>query len=274
MNELQNFNFEGSEVRTVLINDEPYFVGKDIADVLGYENTSKAIRDHVDGEDKMGVQNGTPSITDSLGRNQKPTWINESGVYSLIWDASRQSKNKEIKQKASQFKHWVTNEVLPSIRKHGAYMTDEKIEEALLDPDTIINLAIQLKNERESRLIAEQQVKEFQPKVSYYDKVLSNDALMTISLIAKDYGMSGVSMNKLLHKLGVQYRQGGTWLLYAKYQRTGWTHSETKMVPRKDGTEKAVLNTKWTQKGRLGLYALLKDNGYLPLIEMEDDPVA
>ena len=271
MNELQNFNFEGNKVRTVLINDEPYFVGKDVADVLGYENTSKAIRDHVDFEDKMGVQNGTPSITDSLGRNQKPTWINESGVYSLIWDASRQSKNKEIKQKASQFKRWVTNEVLPSIRKHGAYMTDEKIEEALLNPDTIISLATQLKNEREGRLIAEQQVKEFQPKVSYYDKVLSNDALMTISLIAKDYGMSGAGMNKLLHELGVQYRQGSTWLLYAKYQRTGWTHSETKIVPRKDGTEKAVLNTKWTQKGRLGLYALLKVNGYLPLIEMEDE---
>ncbi|KAF0336855.1 phage antirepressor [Pediococcus acidilactici] len=273
MNGLQNFNFEGNEVRTVLINDEPYFVGKDVADVLGYENTSKAIRDHVDEEDKMGVQNGTPSITDSLGRNQKPNWINESGVYSLIWDASRQSKNKEIKQKASQFKRWVTNEVLPSIRKHGAYMTDEKIEEALLNPDTIISLATKLKAEREGRLIAEQQVKEFQPKVSYYDKVLSNDALMTISLIAKDYGMSGAGMNKLLHKLGVQYRQGGTWLLYAKYQRTGWTHSETKMVPRKDGTEKAVLNTKWTQKGRLGLYELLKDNGYLPLIEQEDETV-
>jgi phage antirepressor YoqD-like protein len=77
----------------------------------------------------------------------------------------------------------------------------------------------------------------------------------------------------LLHELGVQYRQGGTWLLYAKYQRTGWTHSETKMVPRKDGTEKAVLNAKWTQKGRLGLYELLKDNGYLPLIEQEDEKV-
>ncbi|AHA04699.1 phage antirepressor [Pediococcus pentosaceus] len=260
MNELQNFNFEGNEVRTVLINDEPYFVGKDIADVLGYSNTSKAIRDHVDKEDKL-----TERIVIS-GQNREVIAINESGMYSLVLSSKLPN--------AKKFKRWVTNEVLPSIRKHGAYMTDEKIEEALLNPDTIISLATQLKNEREGRLIAEQQVKEFQPKVSYYDKVLSNDALMTISLIAKDYGMSGAGMNKLLHELGVQYRQGGTWLLYAKYQRTGWTHSETKMVPRKDGTEKAVLNTKWTQKGRLGLYELLKDNGYLPLIEMEDDPVA
>ena len=258
MNELQNFNFEGNEVRTVLINDEPYFVGKDIADILGYSNTSKAIRDHVDEEDKL-----TERIVLS-GQNREAITINESGMYSLVLSSKLPN--------AKKFKHWVTNEVLPSIRKHGAYMTDEKIEEALLNPDTIISLATKLKAEREGRLIAEQQVKEFQPKVSYYDKVLSNDALMTISLIAKDYGMSGAGMNKLLHKLGVQYRQGGTWLLYAKYQRTGWTHSETTMVSRKDGTEKAVLNTKWTQKGRLGLYELLKANGYLPLIEQEDEP--
>lgn len=261
MNELQNFNFEGNKVRTVLINDEPYFVGKDIADVLGYSNSRKALIDHVDEEDK-----NTVTIRDGNKGNPNQVVINESGMYSLVLSSKLPN--------AKKFKRWVTNEVLPSIRKHGAYMTDEKIEEALLNPDTIINLATQLKEEREGRLIAEQQVKEFQPKVSYYDKVLSNDALMTISLIAKDYGMSGAGMNKLLHELGVQYRKGGTWLLYAKYQRTGWTHSETKMVSRKDGTEKAVLNTKWTQKGRLGLYALLKDNGYLPLIEMEDDPVA
>lgn len=260
MNELQNFNFEGNEVRTVLINDEPYFVGKDIADVLGYLNTRDALSKHVDEEDKNSV-----AIHDGKKGNPNQVVINESGMYSLVLSSKLPN--------AKKFKRWVTNEVLPSIRKHGAYMTDEKIEEALLNPDTIINLATQLKNEREGRLIAEQQVKEFQPKVSYYDKVLSNDALMTISLIAKDYGMSGACMNKLLHKLGVQYRQGGTWLLYAKYQRTGWTHSETTMVMRKDGTEKAVLNTKWTQKGRLGLYELLKDNGYLPLIEREDEKV-
>lgn len=260
MNELQNFNFEGNEVRTVLINDEPYFVGKDVATAIGYRNTKDAINKHVKSKYRRESRFATPSGTQTM------TVISEPGIYQL----AGQSKLPT----AEPFQDWIYEEVLPSIRKHGAYMTDEKIEEALLNPDTIINLATQLKEEREGRLIAEQQVKEFQPKVSYYDKVLSNDALMTISLIAKDYGMSGTGMNKLLHELGVQYRQGGTWLLYAKYQRTGWTHSETKMVPRKDGTEKAVLNTKWTQKGRLGLYALLKDNGYLPLIEMEDDPVA
>ncbi len=107
-------NEEFGQVRTVVIDDESWFVGKDVAVALGYENPSKAIRDHVDDEDKiMGVQNVTLSITDSMGRIQYPTWINESGVYSLIFSSKLES--------AKRFKHWVTSEVLPSIRKTGAY---------------------------------------------------------------------------------------------------------------------------------------------------------
>lgn len=263
MNELQNFNFEGNEVPVKLVNDQLMFDAETVAKSVGLTTVAKS-GNAVVRWNRVRKYLNSPVV-------EKGDFITEPQMYRLAIKANNKT--------AERFQDWVTNEVLPSIRKHGAYMTDEKIEEVLLNPDVIINLATKLKNEQEKleaerngRLIAEQQVKEFQPKVSYYDKVLSNDALMTISLIAKDYGMSGAGMNKFLHELGVQYRQGGTWLLYAKYQRTGWTHSETKMVPRKDGTEKAVLNTKWTQKGRLGLYALLKDNGYLPLIEMEDDP--
>ena len=168
---------------------------------------------------------------------------------------------------AKKLKRWVTSEVLPTIRKHGAYLTPDKIEEVLLNPDTLINLATQLKQERKARLIAEQRVNELTPKATYYDLVLANKSLVTITAIAKDYGMSGKAMNKLLHELGVQYKQGSTWLLYAKYQKTGWTHSETVMIKDKNGNDKAVLNTKWTQKGRLGLYNLLKENEILPLIE-------
>ena len=255
MNELQNFNFEGNEVPVKLVNDQLVFDAETVAKSVGLTTIAKS-GNAVVRWNRVRKYLNSPEV-------EKGDFITEPQMYRLAIKANNKT--------AERFQDWVTNEVLPSIRRHGAYMTDEKIEEALLNPDTIISLATQLKNEREGRLIAEQQVKEFQPKVSYYDKVLSNDALMTISLIAKDYGMSGAGMNKLLHELGVQYRQGGTWLLYAKYQRTGWTHSETKTVPRKDGTEKAVLNTKWTQKGRLGLYALLKDNGYLPLIEMKDE---
>lgn len=253
--ELQIFNFENQQVRTIEIENEPYFVGKDVAEILGYTNTPKAIRDHVDEEDKL-----TERIVLS-GQNREVIIINESGLYSLILSSKLPN--------AKKFKRWVTSEVLPAIRKYGGYLTEQKLEEALLNPDTLINLATQLKQEREGRLIAEQRVNELTPKASYYDKVLSNKALVTITVIAKDYGMSGKAMNALLHELGVQYKQGTTWLLYARYQKNGWTHSETVMITDKDGNEKAVLNTKWTQKGRLGLYELLKRKGYLPVIERE-----
>jgi len=261
MNKLQEFNFKGNNVRTVQISNEPYFVGKDVAEILGYSRPQKAVRDLVDQDDqKTLAYKACPNL--GLWSNNDfsdKTIINESGMYSLIMNSQMPN--------AKQFKHWVTGEVLPSIRKHGAYMTPEKIEEALLNPDTIINLAQQLKSEREGRLIAEQQVAEDRPKVTYYDKVLANPSLVTITIIAKDYGMSGREMNAKLHELGIQYKQGKTWLLYSKYQHNGWTQSNTTMVKRKDGTEKAVLNTKWTQKGRLGLYEILKQHDIYPVIE-------
>ncbi|MCZ0776465.1 phage antirepressor KilAC domain-containing protein [Lactobacillus delbrueckii] len=192
----------------------------------------------------------------------KGSWITEPEFYKLAFKASNDV--------AEKFQDWVATEVLPAIRKHGAYMTDQKIEEILSDPDTIIKLATELKAEREGRLIAEQRVNELTPKASYYDLVLKNESLVTITQIAKDYGMSGREMNAKLHELKVQYKQGSTWLLYSKYQKTGWTHSDTIVVDRADGTKKAVMQTKWTQKGRLGLYELLKSNGVLPLIEQEE----
>lgn len=252
MNDLQLLNFKGNQVRTVLIENEPYFVGKDVADILGYSETN-AMTKRLDEEDFISAK--------LSGMNMKSTIINESGLYAAIIGSKLPA--------AKEFKRWVTKEVLPSIRKNGAYLTTEKAEEILLNPDTIINLAQQVKNERQGRLIAEQRVNELTPKATYYDTVLANEALVSITVIAKDYGMSGTKMNMLLHDLKVQYKQGKTWLLYAKYQRNGWTQSETQMVRRKDGTEKAVLNTKWTQKGRLGLYELLKLNGALPTIEQQ-----
>ena len=256
MNELKNFTFEDQQIRALTIEGEPWFVGKDVAEVLGYSNSRKAIADHVDSEDK-GV---TKCYT--LGGTQQIAIINESGLYSLILSSKLPD--------AKKFKHWVTHTVLPTIRKHGAYVTSAKIEEVLADPDTIIQLATQLKQEREGRLIAEQRIGELTPKADYCDRVLADKSLVTITQIAKDYGMSGRALNATLHDLGVIYKQCETWFLYAKYQKTGWTHSETIMVDKKDGTQKAVLNTKWTQKGRLGLYELLKAHGILPLIEQED----
>ena len=251
----QLFNFKGQQVRTVTIDDEPCFVGNDVSTILGYSNYRNAVVNHVDDEDKQRTQ------IEYAGQKREVTVINESGLYSLILSSKL--------PQAKEFKRWVTSEVLPTIRKHGAYMTPAKIEEVLTDPDTIIKLATQLKQEREGRLIAEQKVNELTPKATYYDKVLSDKSLVSITQIAKDYGLSGRAMNQKLHELKVIYKQGQTWLLYSKYQKTGWTHSETIMVPKKDGTEKAVLNTIWTQQGRLGLYELLKNNDIIPLIEQD-----
>lgn len=257
MNEVEAFNFESNEVRTLMIDNKPWFVGKDVADALGYSASRNALSKHVDSDDKL-----THQISAS-GQKREMVLINESGVYSLIFGSKLES--------AKRFKKWVTSEVLPAIRKHGTYMTDQTIEEVLTNPDTIIRLATDLKNERKEKLMLAQQVTELKPKADYTDLILSNKTLVTITFIAKDYGMSGLAMNKLLHDLGVQYSQSGVWLLYAKHQTKGWTQSETTEVVRKDGSKKLVMNTKWTQKGRLGLYELLKDNGYLPLIE-QDQP--
>lgn len=247
----QIFNFEKHEVRMVLVNDEPYFVGKDVADVLGYSNSRKALADHVDSEDKDGV-----TIRDTIGREQNIIAINESGLYSLILKSKLPS--------AKKFKRWVTSEVLPAIRKHGGYLTPEKVEEAILNPDTIIKLAMQLKEERTGRLIAEQKVAELQPKADYYDTILSNPSLLPISVIAKNYGMSANKMNLLLHDLGVQYKQGDVWLLYADYQNEGYTHTEMKLWK---GSSQMKPNTKWTQKGHIFIYQFLKKHDVYPTIE-------
>lgn len=247
--ELKTFNFESQEVRTVIKNNEPWFVGKDVAEILGYKRTADAIRQHVDEEDKGVGEIQTP------GGIQTMTTVNESGLYVLIFGSKL--------EKAKEFKRWVTKEVLPSIRKHGTYMTAETIEKALTDPDTIIQLATTLKEEREQRLIAEQRVSELQPKASYYDLILQNKSLLSVTQIAKDYGKSAQWLNDKLHELGVQYKQSNTWLLYQNHAENGYTQSTTHVI----SDERNQLFTKWTQKGRLFIYELLKDNGILPMIE-------
>lgn len=267
MTNLQLFNFNGNEVRTLLINNEPYFVGKDVAEVLGYKDKDKAVRQHVRDKHKL-----TRQISGS-GQSRNMTIISEPGLYSLIM--------KSKAPQAEAFQDWVTEEVLPAIRKHGAYATEQTLEQMLADPQTMITtlqrlkeeqdarklLEVEVKEEKEGRLIAEQQVKELKPKADYTDLILQNKSLLTITQIAKDYGMSGQKMNSLLHDLGVQYKQGETWLLYSKHQAKGWTQSETHMITDKNGHDKAIMRTKWTQKGRLGIYELLKANDVLPLIE-------
>ena len=124
---------------------------------------------------------------------------------------------------------------------------------------------LQLENNMQKQKIAE-----YEPKASYLDTILNNKSLVTVGQIAKDYGMSAQALNKLLHELKVQYKQSGQWLLYSNLHDKGYTHSSTTEIEHKDGSTSVRMNTKWTQKGRLFIYELLKKNEILPLIEQEN----
>lgn len=132
--------------------------------------------------------------------------------------------------------------------------------------------------EKNEKLIDEIKVKnvliaEYEPKVTYYDQILSSVDTITITQIAKDYGMSAQELNKLLHEQGIQYKQNKQWILYQKYAKLGYTKSKTVPITYKNGEQGVALNTQWTQKGRLFLYELLKNHGYLPLIEQDDENI-
>ena len=286
MNNLQIFeNPDFGQVRMVMIEDNPYFVGKDVAEILGYKNPNEAIQDHVDNEDKflrssMGSEmlklfSSVKDIQNKFGR-QDNWFINESGVYALVFSSKL--------PKAKEFKRWVTSEVLPAIRKHGAYMTEQTVEKALTSPDFLIQLATNLKKEQEARQEAEakssklehevvglnEKISELKPKADYVDRILKSTSLVTTTQIAKDYGMGAPTFNKKLKELKVQHNVGGQWVLTYKYQGKGYASSETIEVEKKDGSTKTVMHTKWTQKGRLFLHDLLKKHNILPMIEKAD----
>lgn len=254
MNLPKTFNFEQNEVKTVLINNEPYFVGKEITEILGYSNSRKALNDHVDPEDKLILTSQIVTLENIPNRGL--IGINESGLYSLILGSKLPS--------AKKFKRWVTKEVLPAIRNHGMYATDELLE----NPDLLIEVATKYKEEKTLRLIAEQKVAEYEPKITYLDMILSSTDTVSTSQIAADYGMSAIALNKLLHDLGVQRKVSGQWLLYKKHMNCGYTKSHTTPIRQSDGSDKFVMSTKWTQKGRLFIYNLLKEEDYYPQMDL------
>ena len=258
MNEIKVWNFEDNTVRTLTIDNEPYFVGKDVAVILGYKNPQEAIRGHVDDEDK-----GVSEILTPGGKQMMPV-INESGLYSLILSSKL--------PKAKEFKRWVTSEVLPSIRKHGLYAT----EELLNNPDVMIAVLTELKNTRAKNSTLEaqiavqnQQLAELQPKVTYYDKILNCPDLVTVNTIAKDYGWSAIKLNGYLHEHGIQFKQGDIWHLYQKYAEKGYAATRTHIYTGSDGEQHSREHTYWTQKGRLFIYELLKSDSVLPIMERE-----
>lgn len=193
MNEPQLFNFKGQQVRTVTINDEPYFVGKDVAMILGYKDLSRALNQHVEKENRKSLSlkaSGDlyPSLWEGKNDFSNKIVINEAGVYDLIFDSQL--------PKAHEFKHWVTSEVLPTIRKHGAYMTPQTIEKALLNPDTIINLATQLKKEQEQRKQLQAENEQMKPKALFADAVSTSNSSILIGQLAKILRQNGVNIGQ------------------------------------------------------------------------------
>lgn len=255
MGDLQIFkNEEFGEVRTVEIEGKPFFCGSDVAKALGYAIPSKAVNTHCKGVSKMEAPTN--------GGVQELLFIPEGDLYRLIVSSKLPT--------AEKFEHWVFDEVLPSIRKHGLYATDELLD----NPDLIIQMVTKLKEEREARKALEienkvqsQQIAELQPKATYYDLILQCKDLLSMTEIAKDYGKSAKGMNRLLNEFGIQYKQGGVWFLYAKYQDKGYTQTKTQNYNRPDGTQGSRVHMYWTQKGRLFLYDLLKSEGVLPKVE-------
>ena len=265
-NQFQIFNHpQFGEVRTVIGNDgEPRFCLKDVCRALDIKQFRANERL---GEDV--ISNHTLS---TRGGNQQFMFINEDGLYDVILDSR--------KIEAKRFRKWVTSEVLPSIRKNGAYLTEKTIERALNEPDFLIELATNLKKEKQARKFAEERnetqknIIEGQEKAihvlevrqSFVDYIMSTPSCVCITQIAKEYGLSAVKLNKFLHEKKIQYCVNGQWLLYADYQDKGYIKSVHVRLENNTSRE----HSRWTQKGRLFLYEYLKKYGIIPLMEQRN----
>lgn len=249
MQELQVFqNSQFGNLEILIIEGKEWFPAIKVAETLGYTNPRKAIRDHTK---EKGV---TIRSVLSNGGNQNKKFIDEGNLYRLI------SRSKL--PQAEQFEEWVFDEVLPAIRKHGIYATDNVIEQTIQNPDYIITVLTEYKKEKEQNLLLQQEIGELKPKADYVDEILKSPGTMTITQIAADYGLSAQKLNKLLHKARIQRRVGKQWILYTDHMNKGYTKSETINIVRSDGTPDTQPQTKWTQKGRLKIHEILTDFGY------------
>lgn len=244
MDELKIFeNPEFGAVRTVEVDGEPWLVGKDVATALGYSNTKDALSTHVDDEDKR--QGDGVTIRDSIGREQHPTIINESGLYALVLRSKLPTARK--------FRRWVTSEVLPSVRKHGAYLTEETLEQAILNPDIMIRLCTTLKEERDKRkrleaentaLVVENQIME--PKACYFDALVDRNLLTSFRDTAKQFGVKEqVFIKFLIDKKYIYRDRKGHLMPYAAGKNEGlfevkesfndktkWSGTQTLITPK------------------------------------------
>lgn len=250
-NQLQLFNFNGSEVRTLVIDDEPYFVGNDVARILGYQRVGDALKQHVDSDERQTLTyKAFGDLAQSLWKDNdfsNKTVITESGVYSLIFGSELPN--------AKQFKHWVTHEVLPAIRKTGAYQAKPKDNYQI--PATY-GEALQLAATLQTK------IEHDAPSLKYFHDQMRNPGLMTTTEIAKDYGWSARKLNKYLESKGVIYRQGNKWVIYQKYADKGYSQYEPFPYDNNKGVKN---NLKWTQRGKKFIYDLLAEDGIRPVLE-------
>lgn len=233
------------EIRRLEINEKDYFQAVQCASILGYSNPRSALKRHAKYAFKHKAK--------TSGGVQEAIFIPESDLFRLIVHSKLPY--------AKKFERWVFDEVLPTIRSKGIYATDKVIEEGLKDSTTIKGILTELKEEREQLMFELEESKE---KVNYHDKVLNSKLLMPITIIAKDYGMSGSQMNKILNSLRVQYKISDKWVLYQEYAPQGYTSSKTLNI----SEGKYIIVTYWTEKGRVFIYELLKEKlVVVPLIE-------
>ena len=216
---------------------EPWFCAKDVCDALGYDQTHKAVKRHVEEGD------GTKRPTPTTSGIQQMLFINESGVYSLILGSKLES--------ARRFKHWVTSEVLPSIRKQGGYMVvrpDESDEAIMARALQIAHATLMRRDEEIARL---------KPKADYADQVLDSVSCLTTTQVAKGMGMTAMELNRILCEKGIQYGQSGQYLLYASYARQGLAQNRTRTFLDLFGTVHTTSLLVWTEKGREFIHKLL-----------------
>jgi anti-repressor protein len=244
MSQLQVFDHPMfGELPVMIVDGVEWFGATESASALSFARPHDAIKNHVEEEDSA------VHVVLTNGGKQNKKFINESGLYSLIFGAAKQGNNPEIKEKAKRFKRWVTHEVLPSIRKHGAYMTDEVLERSIQDPDYMIGLLTALKEERQKRLEAEKTV----------NILMHVNKTYTATEIAKELGFrSAQQLNKDLERRKIQYYQNGTWVLFSKYADKGYVEIKQDVLD----NGKVIYHRKFTQRGReflLKLYGV-QDN--------------